>query len=251
MKILEKQIEFGTQLGETVIQLARMELQNYSKKTLPLAEYFDQKGLLSVVDGERQPNLVYDDFSSVTTDLLVKAATKSIASTPTANNKHPSFPNHNIINNRVGDNKPAVVVLPKPEINGVRKPAKLKQPIASEMKSISGINVVYTMGGPGSNKSLLASTYCQLENPQWICVPVGQQLRTLVDKGGGTSEFSKEQIREIKSSLNSGEFMDTDLLMKILGSIINKHVKRGNNNFIVDGFPRNVEQMRAFETKVG
>lgn len=62
LKILEKQIEYGSQLGDTVLQLARMELKNYSKHVLPVAEYFDQLKKLSVVDGERQPPEVYQDF---------------------------------------------------------------------------------------------------------------------------------------------------------------------------------------------
>ena len=49
VKILEKQIEFGAQLGDTVLQLARMELKNYNKNVLAVAEYFDQLGKLSVV----------------------------------------------------------------------------------------------------------------------------------------------------------------------------------------------------------
>lgn len=39
-----------------------MELKNYSKHVLPVAEYFDQLKKLSVVDGERQPPEVYQDF---------------------------------------------------------------------------------------------------------------------------------------------------------------------------------------------
>lgn len=34
IRILEKQIEYGSQLGATVLQLARMELKNYSKNVL-------------------------------------------------------------------------------------------------------------------------------------------------------------------------------------------------------------------------
>lgn len=49
IKILEKQIEFGSQLGETVLQLARMELRNYIKNVLAVAEYYDQLKKLVVV----------------------------------------------------------------------------------------------------------------------------------------------------------------------------------------------------------
>jgi len=74
-RILEKQIEYGSQLGDTVLQLARMELKNYSKNVLSVAEYYDQLKKLSVVDGERQPTDVYTDFVNKLDEILVQKNT--------------------------------------------------------------------------------------------------------------------------------------------------------------------------------
>jgi len=72
LRILEKQIEYGSHLGETVLQLARMELKNYSKHVLAVAEYFDQMKRLIVVDGERQPSDVYQDFLDQVDKIVAK-----------------------------------------------------------------------------------------------------------------------------------------------------------------------------------
>lgn len=48
-EILERQIDYGAQLGQVIIELARMELQNFYKNVMPVAEYFDQSEMLLVV----------------------------------------------------------------------------------------------------------------------------------------------------------------------------------------------------------
>lgn len=45
-KVLEKQIDYGAKLGQVVLSLARMELNNFYKNVMPVAEYFDQSNML-------------------------------------------------------------------------------------------------------------------------------------------------------------------------------------------------------------
>lgn len=45
-EVLERQIDFGAQLGQVVIELARMELHNFYRNVMPVIEYFDQSGML-------------------------------------------------------------------------------------------------------------------------------------------------------------------------------------------------------------
>lgn len=45
-KVLEKQIDYGAKLGQVVLSLAKMELNNFYKNVMPVAEYFDQSGML-------------------------------------------------------------------------------------------------------------------------------------------------------------------------------------------------------------
>lgn len=47
-----------------------MELENFYKNVIPVSEYFDQSGLLSVVNGERNPGEVYKDFRSAVFEVL-------------------------------------------------------------------------------------------------------------------------------------------------------------------------------------
>lgn len=69
-EVLERQIDFGAQLGHVVIGLARMELQNFYRNVMPVVEYFDQSGMLSEVNGERNPSEVYIDFRDAVMKIL-------------------------------------------------------------------------------------------------------------------------------------------------------------------------------------
>lgn len=69
-EILQKQIDYGVKLGQVVLSLAKMELDNFYKNVIPVSEYFDQSGLLSVVNGERNPADVYKDFRSAIFEIL-------------------------------------------------------------------------------------------------------------------------------------------------------------------------------------
>ncbi|KAG5882983.1 hypothetical protein JTB14_004323 [Gonioctena quinquepunctata] len=61
-KVLERQIDYGAKLGQVVLSLARMELNNFYKNVIPVAEYFDQSNMLISINGERAPADVYTDF---------------------------------------------------------------------------------------------------------------------------------------------------------------------------------------------
>jgi hypothetical protein len=47
--VLERQIDYGAKLGHVVLSLAKMELNNFYKNVMPVADYFDQRGMLHAV----------------------------------------------------------------------------------------------------------------------------------------------------------------------------------------------------------
>lgn len=46
---LERQIQFGVRMGEIDADLARFEMNNYRSNIIPVAQFFDQQGLLHIV----------------------------------------------------------------------------------------------------------------------------------------------------------------------------------------------------------
>lgn len=49
---LERQIEYGAKLGHVVLGLARMELNNFYKHVVPVADFYDQRKLLVSVSDD-------------------------------------------------------------------------------------------------------------------------------------------------------------------------------------------------------
>lgn len=47
--MLQKQIDYGAKLGHVVLSLAKMELENFFKNVMPVADYFDQSDMLMAV----------------------------------------------------------------------------------------------------------------------------------------------------------------------------------------------------------
>lgn len=66
-EVLERQIDYGAQLGHVILGLARMELRNFYRNVMPVAEYFDRSGILLEVN-----NLFIEEKESVWRDRRVK-----------------------------------------------------------------------------------------------------------------------------------------------------------------------------------
>lgn len=47
--VLQKQIDYGARLGHVVLSLAKMELDNFFKNVMPVADYYDQSDMLIAV----------------------------------------------------------------------------------------------------------------------------------------------------------------------------------------------------------
>lgn len=55
-KVLERQIDYGAKIGHVVLSLAKMELNNFYKNVIPVADYFDERGMLIAV---RRNSIIY------------------------------------------------------------------------------------------------------------------------------------------------------------------------------------------------
>ncbi|ODM96608.1 Adenylate kinase isoenzyme 5, partial [Orchesella cincta] len=246
LKILEKQIEYGSQLGDTVLQLARMELKNYSKHVLPVAEYFDQLKKLAVVDGERQPPEVYQDFlKQVDTALNDPKGGEAPFRPPQQNDK--------LIRN---------APIPVPSMP-VKAPIKSKTEMEEGVGVKSSPNrlmVIWVIGGPGSNKSLLSSTYSQLNqklSTNVICswLSIGRELRGLFSLPDGETGFNMDKVDHAKAKLLQGDLAPLDIVIEIIKrrieelTLLTQHEKGQQNVLIIDGFPRSLQELKSFEEK--
>lgn len=49
LTLINLKIDYGAKLGHVVLSLAKMELDNFFKSVMPVADYFDQSDMLIAV----------------------------------------------------------------------------------------------------------------------------------------------------------------------------------------------------------
>ncbi|XP_058452482.1 adenylate kinase isoenzyme 5 isoform X2 [Malaya genurostris] len=273
--ILQRQIDYGAKLGHVVLSLAKMELENFFKNVMPVADYFDQSDMLIAINGERAPTEVYKDFRAAVLDILgaqenqeallngvagmgrgVDDIPGSIVSVETApsQNKVIAAPAHQVeINSRVRSPTPPPRLATGPAaLLRQQSRASLGMQPQSRQDDYGKLNIpskvdgippiIWVIGGPGSNKATLCLKAVGT-NPGWGHFSVGRLLRAIAesDPRVGTDNYA------VKEAIAAGEMVPKNSLEKLLQVQLSQlSDKRG---VIIDGYPRDMGQVADFEKK--
>lgn len=99
--------------------------------------------------------------------------------------------------------------------------------------------IVFVLGGPGSGKG----TQCEklTRNYGFIHLSTGDLLRNEVEGEG-------EHAQELQRYMSAGELVPTDIVLDLLKKAIETSQ---SDKFLIDGFPREIEQAYLFEKQVG
>ncbi len=95
------------------------------------------------------------------------------------------------------------------------------------------------LGAPGSGKGTLASKLSKKFNIPHIST--GDLIREEIAK-------KSELGQKIEKTVKSGKLVSNEIVMKLLFSRLEE--KDAVNGFILDGFPRNIEQAKALEERL-
>ncbi|KAL7294112.1 hypothetical protein TKK_0012143 [Trichogramma kaykai] len=280
-EVLERQIEYGAQLGQVIIELARMELQNFYKNVMPVAEYFDQSEMLIMVNGERNPSEVYIDFrdavlrtlglqtddggvtrevsSSMETEVEVernqdggeerasprKAA--GVIKSPTMTTTEEEDEDDAVSEARISSStsqRPTAeqIAASSPTVPSETSPVVAGQQILASSKTADMPRkrlppVVWVLGGPGSNKSMVCNLAVKMMT-NWVHLSMGSLLATLAGKNS-----------KIRETLSVGDMANSEMVMLLVEKQI--LLNRDSSGIIIDGFPRDLSQAREFESKFG
>ena len=98
--------------------------------------------------------------------------------------------------------------------------------------------VVFVIGGPGSGKG----TMCEVAAIQlgWIHLSTGDLLRAEQDSGGPTAEIIDQYITD-------GKLVPNEIMVTLLKNAMENITRTtGKRNFLLDGFPRSLNNMEAW-----
>ncbi|XP_073823058.1 uncharacterized protein isoform X2 [Musca autumnalis] len=250
--VLQKQIDYGAKLGHVVLSLAKMELENFFKNVMPVADYFDQSDMLIAVNGERAPSEVYKDFRSAVLDILSSLENQEAilnGVTVPSQQQHQQMLNNNAVDDRNITNAViSHIASNAAQAVGSAGGAVTRQPMltnaATSMSTdMNGIPpVIWVIGGPGSNKATLCMKAVGL-NPGWTHFSVGRLLRSITD----AAPRANTESYAVKEALAAGEMAPEKAINTILET--NLRQMSDKQGVIIDGFPRNMQQVKYFEDK--
>ncbi|ORY00823.1 ADK-domain-containing protein [Basidiobolus meristosporus CBS 931.73] len=126
--------------------------------------------------------------------------------------------------------------------NSTAKPQKETKSAETNKKlPFDGKKIVFVLGGPGSGKG----TQCDriVEKYKYHHISVGDLLRHAVEEGSELSE-------EITAIMKEGKMVPMYVTKKLL---LNAMEKAGDDvpGFLIDGFPRQMDQAEEFERDIG
>ncbi|XP_049282589.1 adenylate kinase isoenzyme 5 isoform X3 [Anopheles funestus] len=245
--ILQKQIDYGAKLGHVVLSLAKMELENFFKNVMPVADYFDQSDMLIAINGERSPSEVYKDFRTAVLDILgAQENQEALLNGVAANGARPAN---------------AADQMTRPTSHGLLHRQQSRSSLhqtTGETATVGGYSeasperfrhrgsmpppVIWVIGGPGSNKATLCLKTVGI-NPGWGHFSVGRSLRSVAESGPrvGSDNYA------VKEAITAGEMVPKKSLDALIqGQLMQLADKRG---VIIDGYPRDMEQVADFERK--
>ncbi|KAJ7543786.1 hypothetical protein O6H91_09G052600 [Diphasiastrum complanatum] len=122
--------------------------------------------------------------------------------------------------------------------NGASANADFNKFKGTSKKKVSERLIIFVLGGPGCGKS----TQCRqiVEKFNFVHISVGDLLRSEVAKGSPLGIECEKLMKE-------GKLVHVDVSLKLIMSAMDNS---RNKHFLIDGFPRAVDQAQAFEAKI-
>ncbi|KAI9781979.1 MAG: bifunctional uridylate/adenylate kinase [Geoglossum umbratile] len=130
-----------------------------------------------------------------------------------------------------------------PAIESPEDHARLPQPPKDVPAfSPSAISVVFVLGGPGAGKGTQCANLVRDYGFQHLSA--GDLLRAEQERPG--SEFGEL----IKGYIKDGKIVPMEVTLVLLENAMRDRIEKGSSKFLIDGFPRKMDQALRFESDV-
>jgi UMP-CMP kinase len=107
------------------------------------------------------------------------------------------------------------------------------------MASQAPVDVVFVLGGPGAGKGTQCSRI--VENFGFVHLSAGDLLRAERKKTGS------ENAVLINHYIKEGKIVPVEITIELIKQAMQHNVKEGNSQFLVDGFPRNQDNLQGWQ----
>lgn len=250
---LSQQIEYGSQIGEISLEQAKLELSNFRKHVIPVAEYFDYKQLLYVIQGERHPDNIFADFVEAFERILESEA---ILSRPRPHSSG-SYRDYKHVND---EEYPFARQYQSATYQGLSS-----MTINTQIPSLNGGQpfVIWINGGPGSSKAERMDEIALLY-PAWRIISTGSLLWKYLHEQDPRNDAPSNYISavvqrsddHITSSMiynvmSKGEMVPQGIIIDLILDAMAQFRHSDVEGFFITGFPRDIVQAQGFEERTG
>ncbi|MDR3477203.1 MAG: nucleoside monophosphate kinase [Gammaproteobacteria bacterium] len=113
----------------------------------------------------------------------------------------------------------------------------------SSTKTTTKAEVIFVIGGPGSGKG----THCERLQKEkgYHHISTGDLIRNLLKDN---ADQTNEKMATIRAKVQSGELLDDQMITDVLACEMHKHKEA--KCFLIDGYPRTLEQLALFENTI-
>ncbi|EDK43640.1 bifunctional uridylate/adenylate kinase [Lodderomyces elongisporus] len=131
---------------------------------------------------------------------------------------------------------------PAPAPAPAQAQAPVAQSVAAPEFAPGKISVIFVLGGPGSGKG----TQCEklVREKNFVHLSAGDLLRAEQNRPGSTyGELISQCIKE-------GTIVPQEVTVQLLKNAVKENYEKGQTKFLIDGFPRKMDQAITFEDTI-
>ncbi|XP_070176220.1 uncharacterized protein [Littorina saxatilis] len=226
-------------------------IQAYKENTLPVLKHYDDMEKLFILEGEKEKDDIAEDLALVF-ETVIGGGKPILSPTPPKEAKPERKQSA-----RSGKSTPQKAQSPEPETSSPEPDEADSAPLPSHLlppevtvkdegrkPDMPQAPIIFVAGGPGSGKGTqckrLLSRYTDA-----VHISMGDILRSKVAKEG-TADAKWGMVTDL---LRKGEMAPEDVTVELLTSALKE--KANAHFYLVEGFPRNLEQLEDFNKTIG
>ena len=201
----------------------RKRFRTYLDSTLPVIHIFGQQGKVRQISAVPPADVVYKEVHALFSSLASNAHAASTHSASAA--------------------PPAPCVPYQSATSAALHPVNTTNTATAATTSSTGRpKVVFVLGGPGAGKGTQCANI--VRDFSFVHLSAGDLLRDARNSGDETGKMIDQYIKE-------GQIVPVEVTVALIKRAIESNVRQGKSLFLVDGFPRNQDNLEGWYRVMG
>jgi adenylate kinase len=248
----------GSRSDENTLAIEN-RLAVFKNETLPVVKHFDDRGLLTLIEGDADEDEIFFQLAAIFDEQFVSAdfAKKlpRLSPRPPALPRSPDAAKRASSNLRPGSatlrptsaSRPGSGRFSRMDSGFINVPKTIDVQFADIGRvSTAGVQcpIIFVLGGPGCGRKTVCQQFIKL-HPHCQLISASQQLAN----GINSRMPATVNWDEVKEKMDAGEFIDDEVVCEVVTTALQSAAE--TSAILVEGFPRTKDQLEHFNQWVG